>query len=108
MGYWVSLVEPDKKHHALESMTMSISYNYSDLMSNLPCGWAVEWQGKQAQDMIFPLVSSIDELWNNPNLYKQFEADPLRKLGTIGVCLKIIIDALNLFKEYPEGIIVVN
>lgn len=108
MGYWVSLVEPDKKHHALESMTMSISYNYSDLMSNLPCGWAREWQGKQAQDMIIPLISSIDELGDNHSLYKHFETEPLRKLEVIGVCLEILIDALNLFKEYPEGIIVVD
>ncbi|WP_302582761.1 hypothetical protein [Lactobacillus intestinalis] len=108
MGYWVSLVEPDKKHHELESMTMSISYNYSDLMSNLPCGWAREWQGKQAQDMIATLIASVNELENHRNLYKQFEKEPSKNLGTINVCLEILNDALNLFKEYPEGIIVVD
>ncbi len=45
MSYWVRLVTPDREHNEIESMTMSISWNYSNLMLHLPCGWARDWQG---------------------------------------------------------------
>ena len=35
MSYWVRLVTPDREHNEIESMTMSISGNYSNLMLHL-------------------------------------------------------------------------
>lgn len=49
MSYWVRLVTPDREHNEIESMTMSISWNYSNLMLHLPCGWARDWQGKNCK-----------------------------------------------------------
>lgn len=43
MSYWVSVVTPQSKgkyrHMFVDKMHMSISWNYSDLLSALPCGW---------------------------------------------------------------------
>ena len=108
MGYWVSLVEPDRKHHKIVSMDKSISYNYSDLMSHLPCDRVRDWQGKQAEDMQLPVTNSLNLLLTDQYKYQKYELDQEHHYGTIDVCIEILRDALQLFIEHPSGIIVVD
>ena len=105
MSYWISVVSPDWKHHETGSMNMSCSWNYSNMMSALPCGWAYEWQGKKAIDMINPVYASIVELNVNPEKYKKYEIEPEHDLGSIKICKEILHDALDLFQKHPDDII---
>lgn len=108
MSYWVRLVTPDREHNEIESMNMSISWNYSNLMLHLPCGWTRDWQGKTAKDMQLPIQLSMNALINNPERFRQYELKPEEHLGSIDVCLEILEDALVLFLKHPEGIITVD
>lgn len=108
MSYWISVVDSDWKHREVDQMDMSCSWNYSNLMSALPCGWAKDWQGKEAIDMINPIYASIIELNAEPSKYEKYETDPERNLGTISTCKKILQNALGLFQRYPDKIIRVD
>lgn len=108
MSYWISVVDPDWKHREAASMDMSCSWNYSNMMLALPCGWAMDWQGKKAIDMINPVYASIVELNAEPDKYKKYEIEPERDLGTISTCKEILQNALDLFQKYPDKIIRVN
>lgn len=105
MSYWISVVSPDWKHHETSSMNMSCPWNYSNMMSALPCGLAYEWQGKKAIDMINPVYASIVELNVNPEKYKKYEIEPEHDFGSIEICKKILQDALDLFQKHPNDII---
>lgn len=110
MGYWVSVVTPQSKgkyrHMLVDEMHRSISWNYSDLLSALPCGYERDWQGMQAADLTNPVYASIVELNANPKKYEQYEKE--NGLGTIETCREILQDALRLFREHPDCIVVVE
>lgn len=110
MGYWVSVVTPQSKgkyrHMFVDEMHRSISWNYSDLLSALPCGYERDWQGMQAADLENPIYASIVELNSNPKKYEQYEKE--NGLGTIEMCREILQDALRLFREHPDCIVVVE
>lgn len=108
VSYWVDVVEASREHREIESMSMSISYNYTDLMIHLPCGRVIDWRGKKAIDMIPLLESSLAELVKHRVYYLQFECDPARNLGTVKNLLEILDNALQLFKKYPKAIVDVN
>lgn len=108
VGYRVNVVEAGREHREIESMSMSISYNYTDLMLHLPCGRVIDWRGEKAIDMISLLESSLAELIKHRVYYLQFECDPARNLGTVKNLLEILDNALQLFKKYPEAIVDVN
>lgn len=110
MSYLVSVVTPQSKgkyrHMLVDKMHMSISWNYSDLLSALPCDWERQWQGMQAEDLINPVYASIVELNADPKKYEQYEKE--NGLGTIETCREILQDALRLFREHPDCIVVVE
>lgn len=90
----------------VDEMHRSISWNYSDLLSALPCGYERDWQGMQAADLTNPVYASIFELNANPKKYEQYEKE--NGLGTIETCREILQDALRLFREHPDCIVVVE
>lgn len=103
MGYWVNIVEPKYPHREIDAMHMSISYNFSDMMMNLPCQHVLEWRGKIGADMTNPLLESIVELNTNPQRYEIYEkAD---ELGSIENCKMILNDAYRLMKDNLDGIV---
>lgn len=108
MSYWVGVVTPDYKHYEIGQMHMSVSYNYSNLMSHLPCGRVRDWQGKAAKDMQLPITLSMNALLTSPDKFEKYEIDPEHNLGSIDVCIEILKDALVLFLDHPEGIITVD
>ena len=108
MSYWISLVEPDRKHHEIDWDGVHCSWNYSDMLSALPCGYERDWQGKQAEDMIKPIEDSLTALKNNPEDYEKYEVDPDHDCGTIEGCQYILRTCLEGFKQYPKGIIILD
>lgn len=90
----------------VDEMHRSISWNYSGLLSALPCGWERQWQGMQAEDLINPVYASIVELNSNPKKYEQYEKE--NGLGTIETCRQILQEALVLFRKHPDCIVVVE
>ena len=107
MSYWISLVSGDRDHREIWD-GVHCSWNYSQMMQHLPCGWARNWQGKQAQDMLKPILKSINLLDSYPEDYEQYEVDPEKGLGTIHWCIYILRECFNAFRQYPKGIIVID
>lgn len=108
MSYWISIVDPGYKHRKVDQMDRSCSWNYSNMMSALPCDWAMDWQGKKAIEMIIPIRASIVELNVEADKYKKYEIEPEHDLGTISGCKEILQNALDLFQRYPNKIIRVD
>lgn len=107
MSYWISLVSDDREHREIWH-GVYCSWNYSDMMIHLPCGWARDWQGKQAQDMIKPIEKSIMTLEMDSEEYEQFERDTDNNIGTIPICKRILQECLIGFQQHPKGIIVID
>lgn len=108
MSYWISLVESDRNHHEINWDRVHCSWNYSDMLSTLPCGYERDWQGKQAEDMIKPIEDSLTALKNTPEDYKKYEVDPDHDCGTIEGCQYILKTCLKGFRQYPKGIIILD
>lgn len=77
-------------------------------MTHLPCGWFRDWQGKQASDMIFLTFHSAGLLASSPELYKKYELDSNRNLGTVDNCYDILNRCYQGFIEHPDGIITID
>lgn len=104
MSYWISLVSDDKKHDEIWD-GVHCSWNYSNLMLHLPCGWAKDWQGKTAKEMIKPIWASMAFLTSAPDIFHQFEVNHNEELGTVETCIPILKECFDGFSEHSEGII---
>ena len=102
MGYWIGLVTSDRNHYNLCDCGVHCSWNLSDLMVSLDCGWARDWQGKQAKDMIEPIKKSLDEikvLRQNGSKYSY---------ETTENCIYVLGCCLETFSVNPNGIIIIE
>ncbi|RVU71806.1 hypothetical protein EJK17_00595 [Lactobacillus xujianguonis] len=104
MSYWISLVDAEPPHDEIWE-GVHCSWNYSNIMDHLPCGWARDWQGKQARDMIKPIWASMAFLTSDPKDFRKFEVDHEKGLGTVEVCNSILKECFDGFSKCPEGII---
>lgn len=108
MSYWIGLVEPDGKHREIDDFGVHCSWNFKTMMEHLPCGWVRDWQGKQASDMTVLAFHSAGLLASRPELYKKYELDSNRNLGTVDNCYDILTRCYFGFIKYPDEIITID
>lgn len=68
----------------------------------MDCGWARDWQGKQAKDMIEPIKKSLDEikaLRQNGSKYSY---------ETNEDCIYVLERCLQAFRLHPNEIIIIE
>lgn len=107
MSYNISLVSPTKDHYAIDDWSSDVhcSWNYSNMLSALPCGYERDWQGVQAKDLLNKINFSIAELKYHSAKYRKYEVAPEKGLGTVENCEDILQQCYVLFKRHPEGIV---
>lgn len=102
------MVEPDRQHREIPDFGVHCSWNYREMMLNLPCGWVRNWQGKQAVDLVEPVTRSLMLLRQNPGEYELYEIDHEKHLGSIDNCQYILSHCLEGFEEHPDGIVKID
>lgn len=90
---WVD-VGPDWINH---------TWNTSNMIKEVCGSYPSSWKGKKCADMLPVLTTACEELKNNGDKYKQFEAS--NGWGTVETTLHFLDSIRKACEEYPTAVI---